>query len=161
MKTLSDNGSGSNNNWLGFSLSPHMKMEVTNDPHHRHDHHHHFHHHSQASAAGTAVNVVPTSFYGSGICFGVGESEGFHAPPLSVMPLKSDGSLCIMEALSRSQSEGIYLHFSVFFFLAFLVCFVLYIKTFFFILRDCTNFISKTRGLSRWCNNGNSSIWKP
>ncbi|TYI21298.1 hypothetical protein ES332_A06G029200v1 [Gossypium tomentosum] len=107
MKTMSDNGSGSNNNWLGFSLSPHMKMEVTNDPHHRHDHHHHFHHHSQASAAGTAVNVVPTSFYGSGICFGVGESEGFHAPPLSVMPLKSDGSLCIMEALSRSQSEGI------------------------------------------------------
>ncbi|TYH11984.1 hypothetical protein ES288_A06G029700v1 [Gossypium darwinii] len=106
MKTMSDNGSGSNNNWLGFSLSPHMKMEVTNDPHHRHDHHHHFHHHSQASAAGTAVNVVPTSFYGSGICFGVGESEGFHAPPLSVMPLKSDGSLCIMEALSRSQSEA-------------------------------------------------------
>ncbi|GMJ15257.1 COMPLEMENTING A PROTEIN KINASE C MUTANT 1, AINTEGUMENTA, DRAGON [Hibiscus trionum] len=106
MKGMND---GSNNNWLGFSLSPHMKMEVPTDPHLRH---HHYHQHTQASAA--AANVVPTSFYlsshlnGSEICYGVGESEGFHAP-LSVMPLKSDGSLCIMEALStsRSQSEGI------------------------------------------------------
>ncbi|XWS24071.1 hypothetical protein CRYUN_Cryun28dG0069400 [Craigia yunnanensis] len=107
---MNDNSNGSNNNWLGFSLSPHMKMEVATDPQHRH---HQFHHHSQVSAAVASVsNAVPTSFYlsshlnGSGICYGVGESGGFHAP-LSVMPLKSDGSLCIVEALSRSQSEGI------------------------------------------------------
>ncbi|KAE8695796.1 AP2-like ethylene-responsive transcription factor ANT [Hibiscus syriacus] len=108
MKTMNDgSNNGSNNNWLGFSLSPNMKMEVPTDPQHRH---HHYHQYNQASAA--AANVVPTSFYfssylnGPGIFYGVGESEGFHAP-LSVMPLKSDGSLCIMEALSRSQSEGI------------------------------------------------------
>ncbi|XWS21326.1 hypothetical protein CRYUN_Cryun30bG0045900 [Craigia yunnanensis] len=113
MKTMNDNSNGSNNNWLGFSLSPHMKMEVATHPQH---HHHQYHHHSQASSAAAAAssvsNAVPTSFYlsshlnGSEICYGVGESGGFHAP-LSVMPLKSDGSLFIMEALSRSQSEGI------------------------------------------------------
>ncbi|GMI82720.1 COMPLEMENTING A PROTEIN KINASE C MUTANT 1, AINTEGUMENTA, DRAGON [Hibiscus trionum] len=105
MKSLNDNSNadGSNNNWLGFSLSPHMKMvEVAS--------HHQYPHHTQASAAEAAV---PTSFYlisqlnGSGICYGVGDGGGFHAP-LSVMPLKSDGSLCIIEALcNRSQSEGI------------------------------------------------------
>ncbi|XP_039015858.1 AP2-like ethylene-responsive transcription factor ANT [Hibiscus syriacus] len=65
------------------------------------------------SASTTVSNVAPTSFYlsshlnGSRICYGVGASGGFHTP-LSVMPLKSDGSLCIMEALcNRSQSEGI------------------------------------------------------
>ncbi|XVE70233.1 hypothetical protein DITRI_Ditri10aG0056300 [Diplodiscus trichospermus] len=106
MKSVNENSNGSTTNWLGFSLSPHMKMEVATDPQHRH---HHYHHHSQAASVS---NALPTSFYlsshlnGSGICYGVGESGGFHAP-LSVMPLKSDGSLCIMEALSRSQSEGI------------------------------------------------------
>ncbi|KAA8538263.1 hypothetical protein F0562_027914 [Nyssa sinensis] len=107
MKSLNDNnnGSNSNNNWLGFSLSPHMKMEVTSDP----QHHHHYNHQTQASAAAT---VVPTSFYlspshlnSSAICYGVGENGGFHST-LSVMPLKLDGSLCIMEALSRSQPEA-------------------------------------------------------
>ncbi|XVE55713.1 hypothetical protein DITRI_Ditri03aG0180200 [Diplodiscus trichospermus] len=112
MKTMNDNGNGngSNNNWLGFSLSPHMKMELTTDNQHRHNQ---YHHHSQASAAAASEsNAVPTSFYlsshlnGSGIYYGVGENGGFQAP-LSVMPLKSDGSLCIMEALSRSESEGV------------------------------------------------------
>ncbi|KAE8658796.1 AP2-like ethylene-responsive transcription factor ANT [Hibiscus syriacus] len=85
-----------------------MNMQVATDPKNRH---HQCPHHSQASAP--VSNGVPTSFYlsshlnGSGICYGVGASGGFHAP-LSVMPLKSDGSLCIMEALcNRSQSEGI------------------------------------------------------
>ncbi|KAE8727883.1 AP2-like ethylene-responsive transcription factor ANT [Hibiscus syriacus] len=106
MKSPNDNSNGSNSNWLGFSLSPHMKMELSTDPQHIH--------HGQASAAEADVpNAVPTSFYlsshlnGSGICYGIGDSGGYHAP-LSVMPLKSDGSLCIMEALcNRSQSEGI------------------------------------------------------
>ncbi|KAK3004045.1 hypothetical protein RJ639_018357 [Escallonia herrerae] len=69
-------------------------MEVnSSDPQHR-------------STATTAA--APTSFYLSTSHFyGVGaENGGFHSP-LSVMPLKSDGSLCIMEALSRSQSEGV------------------------------------------------------
>ncbi|KAF5739837.1 Integrase-type DNA-binding superfamily protein [Tripterygium wilfordii] len=104
MKRTSDNNESNNNNWLGFSLSPHMKMEVPSDPHH-------YHHHSQSPAA--VSDAVTTSFYlpnpqlsNPGICFGVGENGGFHSSS-SVMPLKSDGSLCIMEALTRSQNEGI------------------------------------------------------
>ncbi|CAL5415188.1 unnamed protein product [Camellia sinensis] len=106
MKSMNDNNNGndSNTNWLGFSLSPQIKMEVTSDPHH----HHQFNHQPQASP----ITAVPTSFYlspphlnSSAICYGVGESNGFYSP-LSVMPFKSDSSLSIMEALSRSQQEG-------------------------------------------------------
>ncbi|KAG2698911.1 hypothetical protein I3760_07G168800 [Carya illinoinensis] len=106
MKSMHDNN-GSNNNWLGFSLSPQMKMEVTTDPQH---HQHQYHHQGQASSAAVSGSI-PTSYYlsshlnSSGICYVVGENGGFHSP-LSVMPLKSDGSLCIMEALTRSQPEG-------------------------------------------------------
>jgi AP2-like factor (ANT lineage) len=111
MKSMSNNNNGSNNNWLGFSLSPHMKMEAASDP----QHHHQYHHQTQTHAptADSVSAAVPTSFYlstslfnSSGICYGVGENGGFHSP-LSVMPLKSDGSLCIMEALTRSQPEGL------------------------------------------------------
>lgn len=124
MKSMNDNNNGSNNNWLGFSLSPHMKMEVASDP--QHHHHHQYHHESPApSVASVAVSsAVPTSFYLSssqfdspGICYGVGENVGFQSS-LSVMPLKSDGSLCIMEALTRSQPEGLLL-FSYFLLVSF------------------------------------------
>ncbi|TKY57925.1 AP2 ethylene-responsive transcription factor ANT [Spatholobus suberectus] len=115
MKPMNDSNTddGNNHNWLGFSLSPHMKMDVTSSgpPHH---HHHHYYHHPQASAAAAAAaacNTVPTNFYMSpshlnapGICYGIGENSAFHTP-LAMMPLKSDGSLCIMEALSRSQTQ--------------------------------------------------------
>ncbi|KAL5558710.1 hypothetical protein UlMin_034921 [Ulmus minor] len=107
MKSMNDhnnNNGSSNNNWLGFSLSPQMKMELTSsDPNQ-------YHHQAQASSPAVS-NAIPTSFYmssshlnTSGLCYGVGENSGFHSS-LSVMPLKSDGSLCIMEALSRSQPE--------------------------------------------------------
>ncbi|KAL6207971.1 hypothetical protein ACLB2K_018923 [Fragaria x ananassa] len=106
MKPINDhnhnnNGSYNNNynNWLGFSLSaPHMKMEVTSsssDPHHHYNH--------QQAQASSASAQLPSSFYNlSPLCY---ENGGFHSP-LTVMPLKSDGSLCIMEALTRSQTEG-------------------------------------------------------
>ncbi|KAL6216732.1 hypothetical protein ACLB2K_009951 [Fragaria x ananassa] len=105
MKPINDhnhnnNGSHNNNynNWLGFSLSaPHMKMEVTSssDPHHHYNH--------QQAQASSASAQLPSSFYNlSPLCY---ENGGFHSP-LTVMPLKSDGSLCIMEALTRSQTEG-------------------------------------------------------
>ncbi|XP_014502280.1 AP2-like ethylene-responsive transcription factor ANT [Vigna radiata var. radiata] len=88
----SNTDDGSNHNWLGFSLSPHMNMEVT-------------------SAATIPNPTVPTTFYmssphisSSGICYGVGGNGNFHSP-LTVMPIKSDGSLCILEALNRSQSQ--------------------------------------------------------
>ncbi|KAL3505034.1 hypothetical protein ACH5RR_034875 [Cinchona calisaya] len=116
MKSVNDNNNNgssdsnsNNNNWLGFSLSPHMKMEVTSSDHH---HHHQFNHQSQPPPTSTST-AVPTSFClsssthlntSSPLYFGVSENGGFH-PPLAVMPLKSDGSLCIMEALRRSQTE--------------------------------------------------------
>nr|GLL48191.1 AP2-like ethylene-responsive transcription factor ANT [Ipomoea trifida] len=96
MKSMNDHNScgGNNNNannnsqLLGFSLSPTMKMD-----------------------AYTATSA-PTSFYhslsplhSSGLCYSVGEMGAFHSP-LSAMPLKSDGSLCIMEAFSRSQTRS-------------------------------------------------------
>ncbi|KAJ6352993.1 hypothetical protein OIU76_002085 [Salix suchowensis] len=107
MKSMSNDSNGSSNNWLGFSLSPHMKMEVDSDL----QHHNQYHHQTQTQTHAAAA--VPTSFYlssslfnSSEICYGVEENGGFQYSPLSVMPLKSDGSLCIMEALTRSQPEG-------------------------------------------------------
>ncbi|XP_010556486.1 PREDICTED: AP2-like ethylene-responsive transcription factor ANT [Tarenaya hassleriana] len=123
MKIMDDNS-----NWLGFSLSPHMTMEVAaasaNQQQHDHHHHQHHHHHSNQynghnthavptssaslpthgfySSLSSSSSATPTDLNSHGICFGA-ENGGFHAPSLSVMPLKSDGSLCIMEALSRSQ----------------------------------------------------------
>ncbi|KAF9621527.1 hypothetical protein IFM89_022545 [Coptis chinensis] len=105
MKSMNNINSNNNNNWLGVSLSPHINMEASSDSHH----HHHPTHVSSSAAVSTAV---PRSFFhlnNSGICDGVdGENGGFYSH-LSVMPLKSDGSLCIMEALSRSQPEGPFL----------------------------------------------------
>jgi len=93
MNESNNTDDGNNHNWLGFSLSPHMKMEVT-------------------SAATVSDNNVPTTFYmspshmsNSGMCYSVGENGNFHSP-LTVMPLKSDGSLGILEALNRSQTQG-------------------------------------------------------
>ncbi|KAJ4962670.1 hypothetical protein NE237_022609 [Protea cynaroides] len=106
MKSM-NNDNGNTNNWLGFSLSPHMNIEVRPESHHHHPNH------SQTQPPPAAVSTaVPTSFFvspqlnNSGICYGVnGDNSGFYSH-LSVMPLKSDGSLCIMEALTRSQNEG-------------------------------------------------------
>ncbi|PIA44278.1 hypothetical protein AQUCO_01700110v1 [Aquilegia coerulea] len=104
MKSMSNDENSSNNNnnnWLGFSLSPQMNMEGTSsDPQQ-----------TQASSASVST-AIPASFFqssshinNSGICYD-GENGGFYSH-LSVMPLKSDGSLCIMEAFNRSQSEGV------------------------------------------------------
>ncbi|KAJ8645368.1 hypothetical protein MRB53_007116 [Persea americana] len=77
-------------------------MEITPDPHH--------HHQAQSSAAASAT--APTSFYlspqlnNSGIYYGVEAENGGYYSHLPVMPLKSDGSLCIMEAISSSHQEG-------------------------------------------------------
>ncbi|XP_038970250.1 AP2-like ethylene-responsive transcription factor CRL5 [Phoenix dactylifera] len=96
-----------NNNWLGFSLSPHMSMEVSADPHQQPNSQSHHHQSQPAPAAVSSGNffLSPPHLSSSGICYGVGENGGFYSQ-LSSMPLKSDGSLCIMEALSRSQQEG-------------------------------------------------------
>ncbi|BFG35748.1 hypothetical protein CerSpe_220220 [Prunus speciosa] len=114
MKSMSNDGSSNNNsnnnnnNWLDFSLSPNMKMEAPSEPHHHH--HHHQISESSSSSVAAIASSVPTSFFHSpphfnyGIYYGVeGDTSAGLYSPLSMMPLKSDGSLCIMEALNRSQ----------------------------------------------------------
>nr|APG29271.1 ANT2 [Petunia x hybrida] len=86
-----DHNAAVNSNWLGFSLSPHMKME--SEPQ---QNHHQYNHQ-------TSQSYYLTSSPMNG--YGVGEHSPFSSS-LSVMPLKSDGSLCIMEALSRSHAEA-------------------------------------------------------
>ncbi|CAL9114619.1 unnamed protein product [Musa acuminata var. zebrina] len=84
----------SSNNWLGFSLSTHMNTEVSSEPPHRQTR-------PALAAAPTAVAC------NSGVCYGMeDENGGGLYSQLSIMPLKSDGSLCNMEALRRSQQEG-------------------------------------------------------
>ncbi|XVF15389.1 hypothetical protein REPUB_Repub09cG0148300 [Reevesia pubescens] len=108
MKSMSNDDNNNNTNWLGFSLSPHMKMEVSNqDPHH--------HTQSASVAAGATAGVttaVPSSFFQTpshlnyGLYYGVeGENGGLYSH-FPAMPLKSDGSLCLMEALGRSQPQA-------------------------------------------------------
>lgn len=87
----SDNSNSSNSNWLGFSLSPHMNMEPPS---------------ATVSSAVSSSFLHPPSHLN--YYYGVeaeSNNSGFYSP-LSVMPLKSDGSLSIMEALSRSQQHG-------------------------------------------------------
>jgi AP2-like factor (ANT lineage) len=133
MKSMNDSSSNSddrtnnnNNNWLGFSLSPHIKLGgglelSSSSSSHLHNHYQH------PSSPSTVSNTLPTSFYfspshshfnNSAICYGVPENANFHSP-LTVMPLKSDGSLCIMEALGRSQSQSQGWLFSFFFLVLF------------------------------------------
>lgn len=85
------------NNWLGFSLSPHMKMEVNNSSETQHQHQFAQSFYLSPSPP-PPMNVSTTS----ALCY---ENNPFHSS-LSVMPLKSDGSLCIMEALSRSHADA-------------------------------------------------------
>ncbi|KAL5753184.1 hypothetical protein ACOSP7_023355 [Xanthoceras sorbifolium] len=102
MKSINNDDANNNNSWLGFSLS-HMKMEVPQD---------HPHHHHQTQPPSPPVTAIPSSFFQSpphlnyGFYYGVeGDQNGGFYSHLPVMPLKSDGSLCLMEALSRSQQQ--------------------------------------------------------
>ncbi|KAI3462664.1 hypothetical protein Pfo_019327 [Paulownia fortunei] len=98
MKPMSsESNSNQNNNWLGFSLSA-SSMEGSAD------------HHQTQPCSNDVSNAVPLSFSSGfiypGIYYGVeGENAGFSSP-LSMMPLKSDGSLCLMEAINRSQPQA-------------------------------------------------------
>ncbi|KAL8472856.1 hypothetical protein ACS0TY_029249 [Phlomoides rotata] len=80
------------NNWLGFSLSA-PAMEAAPD------------HHQPSNA----VNYSSTFNY-PGTYYGVEGDNAVTNPAfyshLTVMPLKSDGSLCLMEAINRSQPQA-------------------------------------------------------
>ncbi|KAE9458799.1 hypothetical protein C3L33_09291, partial [Rhododendron williamsianum] len=115
MKPSNDNDSGRSNhhldNWLGFSLSPHIKMEAAATPHSLDQHHHYYNPQPQVSPVPTPFCFSPPhpyTQYTPAFCYGAGENSAFHSSSLPIMPLKSDGSLCIMEALTRSpQQQGI------------------------------------------------------
>lgn len=82
------NNQDNTNNWLGFSLSaPAMDAPPS---------------------ASNAVNYsspfnYPGTYYVEGD--NAVTNPGFYSH-LTVMPLKSDGSLCLMEAINRSQPQG-------------------------------------------------------
>ncbi|XP_021724217.1 AP2-like ethylene-responsive transcription factor AIL1 [Chenopodium quinoa] len=115
----SGSSNSSSNNWLGFSLSPFMKMEASNNNSSAHDYLNHYTHHHQHSQSqpqpqqssapvGMFLSPLPhqQQLSSGPICFdhgGGGDNSGYFHSPLTVMPLKSDGSLCIMEAFTRSQ----------------------------------------------------------
>ncbi|KAK4770507.1 hypothetical protein SAY87_031039 [Trapa incisa] len=105
MKSTSEISGGSNN-WLGFSLSPNMKMEAAA---------------AAPSAPISPSPAVPTSYVlspsflspHSGMCSYEGQNLSTDHSSIneggfqySVMPIKSDGSLCIMEALSISHPQA-------------------------------------------------------
>ncbi|GER31008.1 integrase-type DNA-binding superfamily protein [Striga asiatica] len=97
------NSETNNNNWLGFSLSAPTTMDGGGSA----DQH-------QAPISSAAVsNAVPLNYsagftYPQGIYYGVdGENAAAFYSNLTVMPLKSDGSLCLMEAINRSQPHGV------------------------------------------------------
>lgn len=114
------------NNWLGFSLSPYMKMDSANSSAQQQLHHHHHHHdysnqqQQYSFLSPPALEEQQQQLNNPSVCFdnggrGVGENGGYFLSPLTVMPLKSDGSLCIMDDFSRSQPpEGPYIFFIFF-----------------------------------------------
>ncbi|KAL7101556.1 hypothetical protein ACP275_08G061300 [Erythranthe tilingii] len=96
MKSMSEESS--NNNWLGFSLCAGPSMAEGS---------------SSEAAVSNNINENHTDFssssYYPGIYYNGGVVEngenggvGFYSH-LTVMPLKSDGSLCLMEAINRSH----------------------------------------------------------
>ncbi|KAL6880390.1 hypothetical protein ACP4OV_011955 [Aristida adscensionis] len=102
-----NNGGGNGNStsgWLGFSLSPHMASSMD-------DHHHHHHHQQQQQQQqhhGLFFPSVTTAAAAAAYGLGgdaVAGSASYYAPQLASMPLKSDGSLCIMEALRRTDQD--------------------------------------------------------
>ncbi|KAK4346693.1 hypothetical protein RND71_033032 [Anisodus tanguticus] len=101
MKSLS-NDDNSNNHWLGFSLSPHINN--LEGP----DHHHSTQPGSSDVHSSVPIRFPPTHLNYPGMYY---DTEGVNAglfSSFSAMPLKSDGSLCIMKGFNRSQQpQGI------------------------------------------------------
>ncbi|KAL1537049.1 AP2-like ethylene-responsive transcription factor ANT isoform X1 [Salvia divinorum] len=85
-----ESNNSSSSNWLGFSLSASSMDD-----------------HPSSNAVSTPAPInFSSSFNYPGFCYGVdGDSPSFYSH-LTVMPLKSDGSLCLMEAINRSQPQA-------------------------------------------------------
>lgn len=100
------NGHGGTNaaasSWLGFSLSPNMAASAIDDD----DDHHHVHQ-QQQNHGGLFYPSVTAAAAAYGLVAGDSATTSpYYTPPqLASMPLKSDGSLCIMEALRRTDQD--------------------------------------------------------
>ncbi|XP_037436308.1 AP2-like ethylene-responsive transcription factor CRL5 isoform X2 [Triticum dicoccoides] len=90
--------------WLGFSLSPHVAMEaaagsgIVDVAGHHHAQHGGVYYHPDAVASS------PMSFYFGG-SDNVGAASGGYYSGISALPLRSDGSLCLADALRRSEQK--------------------------------------------------------
>lgn len=106
MKPMRSSSSSDNNNsWLGFSLSPHMNNNNMDGPSLPHP--------APSTPLVSSTTSVPTAFYNLPSYFnyppiytGAEAENGGFSSLLSMMPLKSDGSLCMMETITRSQPQG-------------------------------------------------------
>lgn len=78
-----NNNKTSDNNWLGFSLSPHLPETSPSNP--------------------------TTFFNYQNIYYGGVDGGIFSAFP--IMPLKSDGSLGLMDSITKSQGKGFFFFF--------------------------------------------------
>ncbi|KAL3378263.1 hypothetical protein AABB24_004274 [Solanum stoloniferum] len=98
MKSLSNDDNNNNNNWLGFSLSPHINsLEGPLTDHH---------HSTQPGSSSDVQSSVPIRFSPTHLNYPAMYYEGDNATlfsSLSAMPLKSDGSLCIMKGFNGPQ----------------------------------------------------------
>uniref|UniRef100_A0A0E0LGN0 AP2/ERF domain-containing protein n=1 Tax=Oryza punctata TaxID=4537 RepID=A0A0E0LGN0_ORYPU len=106
--TNSNNGNAGTNaaasGWLGFSLSPHMASSTMDEHHHVHHQQQQQHHHQQQHGLFfPSVTTAAAAAYGLGGDV-VAATNGYYSQ-LASMPLKSDGSLCIMEALRRTDQD--------------------------------------------------------
>ncbi|KAJ9562388.1 hypothetical protein OSB04_007548 [Centaurea solstitialis] len=90
MTTHNDNNGNSKNseNLLGFSLSPHSSHPTS----------------SLSSSNPTNFYNFSSQFNYQNLYYGGGEGGIYSAFP--ILPLKSDGSLCLMDVINKSHSQG-------------------------------------------------------
>ncbi|XP_051178047.1 AP2-like ethylene-responsive transcription factor CRL5 isoform X2 [Lolium perenne] len=103
MSRMSIAGGGSG--WLGFSPSPHGTMDAVAGSGIVDVGGHHRVHHSGVYYHPEAIASSPTSFYFGGADNVAAAANTGYYNGISALPLKSDGSLCIVDAFRRSDQE--------------------------------------------------------
>nr|XP_034571071.1 AP2-like ethylene-responsive transcription factor CRL5 isoform X1 [Setaria viridis] len=106
----SDAAVGGGGSWLGFSLSPHMAATMdgsdgSNAVQMQQQHHGGLFYPPVVSASPAGFCYALGGGGQDGVSTAGANGGGGFYPGLSAMPLKSDGSLCIMEALHRSEQD--------------------------------------------------------
>ncbi|KAJ0252375.1 AP2-like ethylene-responsive transcription factor ANT [Hirschfeldia incana] len=102
MKSFCDNDDSNTTNLLGFSLSSNMLKMGGGEA---------LYSSSSSSVATSSSSVPPQLVVGDnssnyGVCYGSNSAAREMYSQMSVMPLRSDGSLCLMEAINRSSHSN-------------------------------------------------------